>query len=178
MVLAASGSPDQARWKRPLKAIRGSVLALGLIVVLGGTALATGGHGFSAAISSRGTLSEPVHFNTGEVKFQTKGPVQFIRAQAHFDKSIPGQPVSSSGWHAHPGVLLVTVVSGSLVVYEADCSSTTYATGSAFTESGDDAGLVRNESTIDAAVADVTYIVPAGTKVLRIDKPNPGCPQS
>ncbi|MEP6639802.1 MAG: hypothetical protein ABJC39_10675 [Chloroflexota bacterium] len=153
-------------------------MALALTVVFAGTALATGAHGFSASISSRGTLSEPVHYNTGAVKFQTKGAVKFIRAQAHFDKTIPGQPVSSSGWHAHPGVVLVTVVSGSLVVYEADCSSTTYATGSAFTESGHDAGLVRNESTTDEAVVDVTYIVPAETAVLRIDKPNPGCPQS
>jgi quercetin dioxygenase-like cupin family protein len=154
------------------KAIRFPLLAVALIVVFAGTVLATGASGFHPTILSRGTLSEPVHYNTGAVKFQTKGSVDFVRATVTFDA--PG----SSGWHAHPGVVLVNVVSGSLVEYRADCSSTTYAAGSAFTESGDDAGLVRNESTETPAVASVTYIVPTGTpnSGLRIDKDNPGCP--
>ena len=156
------------------KAVRSPLLALALIVVFAGTVLATGASGFHPSILSRGTLSEPVHFNTGEVKFQTKGSVDFVTATVNFDA--PG----SSGWHAHPGVVLVTVASGSLVVYDDHCSATVHAAGSAFTESGDDAGLVRNESTTTPAVVYVTYLVPAGTpnSGLRIDKDNPGCPQS
>ncbi|MEP6468888.1 MAG: cupin [Chloroflexota bacterium] len=145
---------------------------MAIIVVFAGTALATDGIGFSLSVLSRGTLSESVHYNTGAVKLQTKGPVDFVRADATFD------PLGSSGWHAHPGVVLVTVVSGSLVAYAADCSSTPYAAGSAFTESGDAAGLVRNEDTTTPAVVHVTFIVPAGTTALKIDKPNPGCPQN
>ncbi len=156
------------------KAIRSPLLALALIVVFAGTVLATDSRGFQSSVLSRGTLSEPVHFNTGAVKFQTKGSVVFVTATATF--AAPG----SSGWHAHPGVVLVTVVSGSLVEYAADCSSTTYGAGSAFTESGNNAGLVRNESTTTPAVVNITFIVPTGTpnSGLRIGKDNPGCPQN
>jgi quercetin dioxygenase-like cupin family protein len=154
------------------KAIRSPVLALALIVAFAGGVLATTATGFHPTLLSRGTLSESVHYNTGAVKFQTKGPVDFVTQTITFDA--PG----SSGWHAHPGVVLVTVVSGSLVRYDEHCSATAIAAGSAFTESGADAGLVRNESTTTPAVVYVTFIVPKGTTALRIDKSNPGCPQN
>jgi hypothetical protein len=38
--------------------------------------------------------------------------------------------------------------------------------------------MVRNESETTPAVNYVTFIVPAGTTALRIDKANPGCPQN
>lgn len=79
-----------------------------------------------------------------------------------------------------PGVVLVTVASGTLVRYDEHWSPTEHIAGSAssaFIESGDHAGLVRNESTT-LAVVYVSYIVPVGTldADLRIDKNNPGCP--
>jgi len=154
------------------KAIRSPLLALALIVVFAGTVLATAASGLTLTTLSRGTLSEPVHFNTGEVKFQTKGSVDVVTLT--ITQVAPG----SSGWHAHPGVVFVTVASGSVVKYDANCTATAYAAGSAFTEAGDNAVLVRNESTTTAAVLYVTEIVPAGTTALRIDKPNPGCPQN
>jgi quercetin dioxygenase-like cupin family protein len=155
-------------------AIRSPLLALALIVVFAGTVLATAASGFHPTLLSRGTLSEPVHFNTGAVKFETKGSVDLITQTVTFDA--PG----SSGWHAHPGVFFVTIASGSVVHYDADCTATVYAAGSAFAESGDDALLVRNESTTIPAVIYVTLIVPTGTLPadVRIDKANPGCPQN
>ena len=166
------------------KALRSPLLALALIVVFAGTALATlASSNFVPTPLSRGTLSGPVHFNTGAVKFQTKESVDFVTATVtiglpHCSASTSPTCAGSSGWHAHPGVVLVTVKSGSVVDYQADCSATVYAAGSAFVESGDGAGLVRNETTTTPAVVYVTYIVPAGTTVLRIDKLNPGCPQN
>ncbi len=154
------------------KAIRSPLLAMALIVVFAGTVLATAASGFHPTLLSRGTLSESVHYNTGAVKFQTKGSVDFVTQAITFDAP------SSSGWHAHPGVVLVTIASGSLVRYDEHCSATVYAAGSAFAESGHDAGLVRNESTTTPAVVYVTFLVPAGTTALRIDKDNPGCPQN
>lgn len=63
--------------------------------------------------------------------------------------------------------------------YDAHCTPTVYPAGSAFVESGGHPGLVRNESTITAAVVHVTYVVPAGTSNpdLRVDQANPGCTQ-
>lgn len=86
--------------------------------------------------------------------------------------------IVSSGWHTHPGVVLVTVASGTLVRYEADCSATTYTAGDAFTEAGDHAALVRNEAPSIPAVVNVTYVVPAGTRALPQDADNPGCAQN
>lgn len=150
-------------------------LLLPLIVVLGvvalaGTALATPAIGFNGTILSRATLSESVNFNTGEVKFKTKGAVDITHQTITID------PGATSGWHTHPGVVLVTVKQGSLVRYHGDCAATVAAAGSAFAESGDRAGLVRNESTTTAVVY-VTYITPVGA-ALRVDAPNPGCPQN
>ena len=156
------------------KALRSPVLALVLIVVFAGTALATISSGLSASILSRGTVAEKVHFNTGEVKFQTKESVDLVT------QTITFAAPSSTGWHAHPGVVLVTVASGSVVRYDEHCSPKVYTAGSAssaFIESGDHAGLVRNEGA-GPAVVYVTYVVPQGTSVLRIEKANPDCPQS
>lgn len=152
--------------------VRSPLVALALVLALAGTALATGASGLSPTTFSRGTVNDRVHFNTGAIKFQTKEATDLVTQTITF-----GAP-STSGWHAHPGVVLVTVASGSLVRYDESCAATVYPTGSAFVESGDHAGLVRNESSTTPAIVYVTYIVSAGTTALRIDKPNPGCSQS
>jgi hypothetical protein len=153
----------QSRWSLPLGAA--------LVVVFAGTALATSSSGMSVTALLRGTLSESIHLNVGDVKFQTKAPVDLVTRGITFAVG------ATSGWHSHPGIVLVTVVSGSLVVYGADCSSEPIPAGTVFVESGDEPGLVRNEGSIDA-VTSATFIVPAGTpnSGLRIDRDNPGCP--
>lgn len=151
------------------KAIRSPLLALALIPMLAGSVLATPARDFTPTPLARGTLTESVHFNSGEVKFQTKGPVDFATNMVTI---LPG---GSSGWHFHPGVTLVSVASGSVVRYDAHCTATVFAAGSAFVESGDHPLLVRNE-TATPAVNIVTFLVPAGVAT-RIDSPNPGCPQ-
>ena len=155
--------------------IRSPLLALALIVVFAGTVLATSSSGFHASTLARGTMSESVQFNTGAVKFQTKDPVDFVTVTATID------PLGSSGWHAHPGVLLVTVASGTETFYDEHCSATVHTAGTAsasFVESGDEPFVAHNESATTPVVVYITYIVPAGTTALRIDKANPGCPQN
>lgn len=148
---------------------------LPLIIVLGlgafaGAAIATPATGFNPTVLSRATLKESVNYNTGEVKFKTKGAVDITHQTITID------PGATSGWHTHPGVVLVTVKQGSLVRYDDHCSATVTAAGHAFTESGDHAGLVRNEGTT-TVVVHVTYVTPVGA-ALRVDAPNPGCPQN
>ena len=155
-------------------AMRSPLLALALIVVFAGTVLATSASGFHPQLLSRGTLNHPVHFNTGAVRLKTKGSVDFVTTTVTIDA------LGSSGWHRHPGVVLVTVASGSLTEYDEHCAATVHAAGTSFAESGDDATLVRNESTTTPAVVYVTYLVRTRTPAtgLRIDMANPGCPQS
>jgi hypothetical protein len=154
--------------------LRSPLLATILVLMFAGTAFATVASNFSPTLTSRGTLNHDMHINTDAIKFQTKGDVDLVTATVNFGAS------GSSGWHSHPGIVLVTVQSGSLVVYDATCAATNQPAGSAFVESGDSPLLVRNESTTTGATVLVTYIEPAGTpnSGLRIDRSNPGCPQS
>ncbi len=149
--------------------MRGLLMTVALFVLVGGTVFATHGPGVHGTILSRATLTESVHFNTGDIKFQTKAPVKF------FTQTITFGANSTSGWHAHPGVVMVSVTDGVLRHYASDCSYETVSAGEAFVESGDHAGLVNS---VSGAVVHVTYVVPDGTPNmdLRIDRPNPGCP--
>lgn len=154
-------------------AIRSPLLALALIAIFAGTVLATTASGFTATLLSRGAVSDPVHsYNTREVKLKTKAPVDVATASVTID------PLGSSGWHEHPGIVLVTVKSGTVTFYRDNCSPTTYAPGTSFIETfGNGPGLARNESSTTPAVLYATYIVPTGA-ALRIDAANPGCSQS
>ena len=86
------------------------------------------------------------------------------------------QAGGQTGWHSHPGPSLITVTKGTLTVYKADCTSTTYSAGESFTDIG--CGDVHNvvnetgEEAIDVAV----QIVPHGA-MRRIEVDDPGCPQ-
>jgi quercetin dioxygenase-like cupin family protein len=80
-----------------------------------------------------------------------------------------------TGWHTHPGPSLITVVAGTLTVYEgATCTKKVYAAGQSFTDIGcGDIHLVRNEGSVTAMDVAV-QIVPAG-QPRRIDAPAPSC---
>ena len=155
---------------RRMRVARGASLATALLALLVSSVLATGANGFHGTPLARGTTAASMQFNMGVVKFQTKGPVDFAHATVTID------PLGHSGWHSHPGVVLVTVASGTVTFYDADCSFNVYPAGSSFVESNGATGLARNTSSTTPAVVYVTYIVPAGAPALRIDQPDPGCP--
>ena len=110
-------------------------------------------------------FDNPVQLNSDRVKFQTKGPT-VVRVQ----KVVIG-PGGYSGWHHHPGIVIVAVASGAVTVWHSDCSSKTYGpggpNGAVFIEGGDDPGQVTNASaTVEARVV-VTFVAPS--TVFRID---------
>ncbi len=161
------------------KAIRITLLALALSAVLTGTALATGAVGFTSQLLAQGTTAGSVNFEIHsrthpkkEIEFETKGAVIIRTAQ---NIIVPG---GSSGWHSHPGIVLVTVKVGTVTFYNDECSSNVYPAGTSFVErEGDGPGLARNEGTVDAVVV-ATFIAFPGTTVFRVDDANPGCPES
>jgi quercetin dioxygenase-like cupin family protein len=155
-----------------MRATLSTSFATAVLALVVGTAFATGAGGFHGTPLARGTTDGPQQFNIGSIKFQTKGRVDFAHATVTID------PLGTSGWHSHPGVVLVTVASGTVTFYTADCSFNTYPAGASFVESNGATGLARNESASTPAVVYVTYIVPAGAPALRIDQSNPGCAQA
>jgi len=108
-------------------------------------------------------------------------------------------PGGTSGWHSHPGPVLVIVKTGTITFYRAGkhggqngddanghngpneptCSRTDYPAGSAFVEvpAPGHVMLAKNEGSTEATVT-ATYFAPPGA-ALRIDRPWPGgnCPQ-
>ena len=73
--------------------------------------------------------------NSDRIKFQTKGPTDVRVATVEIG------PGGYSGWHHHPGLVIVTVLSGEVTFTNSDCSSKTYGpglpNGAVFAEGGD-----------------------------------------
>jgi len=159
------------------------LIALGLIVVVA-PARATPSCGFAST-----NLLAPVpagHFASGllnlaceseipkwELEMKVKGDSDLYVVQNTW------QPGGRTGWHTHPGPSLITVIEGTLTVYDAadrTCAPKTYTVGQSFTDigCGDIHNIVNN--TAAEAKTVVVQIVPAG-QPRRIDKPAPGnCP--
>jgi len=112
------------------------------------------------------------HVNSDRVKFQTKDATD-VRVQ----RLVFG-PNSYSGWHHHPGLVLVTVESGSVTLWQSDCSSTTYGPGlpdgAVFVEGGDEP--VQATSTTGAVNYVVLVAPSADPSVFRIEDDPISCP--
>jgi hypothetical protein len=125
-----------------------------------------------------------------------------IKAQDNTDIAVSNvvvAPGGTSGWHSHPGPVLVIVKTGTITFYRAGkhggqngddengdngknagtCSRTVYPAGSAFVEvpAPGHVMLAKNEGSTETTVT-ATYFAPPGA-ALRIDQPWPGgdCPQ-
>jgi quercetin dioxygenase-like cupin family protein len=139
--------------------------------LMGGTALATPGVGILAGpVHARGTVpdSQIVNSKSG-IHLKTKGSVDFVTQQIR----IAGG--GSTGWHSHPGPVLVTVKAGALrLIYANDesCEGTVYRAGQSFIDRGDqNVHNARNESLVNEVELWATYLVPGepGTTPFRID---------
>jgi len=74
-------------------------------------------------------------------------------------------PEGTSGWHTHPGPVIVSVAEGELVVVnERDCIPRTYTAGQAFIDPGQgNVHIASNPSPTEGAVAYATFLgVPVG----------------
>ncbi len=155
-----------------MKGRRLTVFVVGVVALaLIGCALATPPSGFSPTTFLRATIGankkhEGIKAYAGHIKLHTKGPTDVTF------QTITVAPGGSSGWHSHPGIVLVGVQSGTLTRYDEHCRTTLYSAGTGFVEFGDHPALVRN-NTSAPVVLYVTYISPKSATALRIDKPQP-----
>lgn len=75
------------------------------------------------------------------------------------------EPGGTSGWHTHPGPVIVSVAEGEIeLVNEDDCATRAYSAGEAFVAPGQgNVHVATNASDTDGAVAYVTWLgVPEG----------------
>ena len=79
-----------------------------------------------------------------------------------------------SGWHFHPGVVIVVVESGTVTTHDASCQTVAYGAHQSFVESGTEPFMVSNESKTETAVDVATQVAPAGGP-FRIEDDPPPC---
>jgi quercetin dioxygenase-like cupin family protein len=156
-----------------MKFYRKLIIGLGTVTVIaaaGATiALANTGTLITTTIlGHRATLSDSVQVNQDRIKFQTKDATDVLVQTITFDTH------GTSGWHFHPGVVIVVVESGQVTTHDANCQTATYGPHQSFVESGTEPFMVSNESATDKAVVYATLVVPAGSP-FRIETAPPAC---
>jgi quercetin dioxygenase-like cupin family protein len=154
------------------------LLAVTGVCVLAGAALATPPSGIvSATVVARAGFVEPV-----DMKFKVDGQQQEVihvrDAQQTVMQQIVIGPGGSTGWHTHPGPVVVLIKAGELTLYSGDdptCTGRTYSAGQAFIDSGQGhVHIGRNLSLSQNAELWVTYFdVPPGGP-FRLDAAAPG----
>src|SRR5262245_53181822 len=150
-----------------------TAVVAGLLVITG-VALATPGIGILGIVHARGTNADELNIHSAEgIKLKTQGPVDFVTQQ------ITIAPGGKTGWHSHPGPVLVTVKSGALTLVYADdptCAGRTYTAGESFVDRGvETVHTARNLGTTPVELW-ATYLVPGAPGApFRIDASDPGC---
>lgn len=89
-----------------------------------------------------------------------------------FHQDLVVGPGGSTGWHRHPGLLLITVKEGAIDFYDKDCRKRTYAAGQSFTESAEPHNVFNRGS--ENARLFAAYIVKKG-EPRRIESERPAC---
>lgn len=154
-VMPGRRTRGRLRWSRAA----GAVLLL-LAVLLAGSASASPGAGTVGTVLGSGSLK-------GRLHIATKGRSDFVFQEVRIE------PGGHTGWHSHPGTLLVVVRSGTLTSVTADCRSRTYVAGQAFVETRR-VHKGRNLSSSEPVELLVTYVNPAGA-ALRTEADPPQC---
>lgn len=124
-----------------------------------------------------GTLSSPVKAKHDGITFKTADDVKVRTFTLTYAVG------SYSGWHQHPGIVIATVVSGTVVQRVGCQEPRIWTAGQTFTEVAPHyvSNLYRSQSPgAVPAVLSITQIYPADLDVsaLREDRPAPHCRKS
>ena len=151
--------------------IASTVLAASVI----GAAMATPIVGLTSPFLSIGTDDAPIsthavtqtpdgdYFN---VSLTTDGPSNISFQE--FALAAGGH----NGWHTHPGMVAVTVVSGTVQWYDHDCKPTIYKAGDSWTE-GSRVHYFKNIGTGTAQLTAI-FVIAKGA-AYRVDQAAPAC---
>ena len=103
----------------------------------------------------------------------------WVRGATDFvQQDVALEPGGFSGWHSHPGPVLITVKTGTATWYSAanpNCAPIVYPTGSAFIEPANVHHNVYNQGSTDLELLD-TYLVPKGMATRQEQPQPPECP--
>ena len=146
-----------------------TILAITLASAIHAPATASPGAGVTPETYVTATLLEDVAINHDRVKVQTKDTVT-VRVQ-----KLTFAPGARTGWHHHPGAVVVAVQSGLVTLTDGNCVTKTYGPGSpdgsVFVEGHDDG---HEASSASGATVFVTYLAPEA--VFRVEDAAQSCP--
>lgn len=134
----------------------------------------TPGSGVTPTIIARG--------NIGAFHVQSRFEKYTIELKTHDDtdvqvRSAVAVPGSYSGWHTHPGPVILVIKTGTLTLYDAanpSCTPRVYSAGSAFFE-GTTPHNVKNEGVVAVEYATIFFVPKNGPTRIEADFP-PNCP--
>jgi quercetin dioxygenase-like cupin family protein len=161
----------RVRFNKKLCVVMVCLLALPVVV------MATPGGGFVFNFVNRFTadsdkMHEHAHNQGWSAELEINGATDFVQQDAML------APGGFSGWHSHPGVVLVTIKSGTATEYSADdptCSPIVHPTGSAWVESPTHRHFLVNNGSTNLEIL-ATYLLPKGSPT-RVEEPQPSqCP--
>ena len=120
--------------------------------------------------------------NIGAFHVQSKFEKYNIELKTHDDTDIQVRsaialPGSYSGWHTHPGPVILVIKTGTLTLYDASdptCEPKVYPAGTAFFE-GTTTHNVKNEGAVTVEYATIFFVPKNGPTRIEADFPT-NCP--
>jgi hypothetical protein len=153
--------------------------AVAALTLVSGPAQATPPSGIvSATVWARAAFADAVDLKLKVNEGNGEAVLHAEDLQDTVMQSIVFGPGGQTGWHSHPGPVVVLVKAGELTLYSADdptCSGRTFSAGQAFIDRGSGhVHLARNLSLAQNTEIWVTYFdVPPGAP-FRTDAADPG----
>jgi quercetin dioxygenase-like cupin family protein len=154
-----------------------SLTVAAVCTALAGAVLATPATGIlSATVVARGGFPDPV-----DIKFKIDDGRQEVihvpGARETVVQQIVIGPGGQTGWHSHPGPVVVLIKSGTLTLYSGEhgCEARAYSAGQAFVDSGQGhVHLAANRSATENVELWATYFDVPPQGAFRLDAANPG----
>jgi hypothetical protein len=159
------------------RALVAAAIGAGFLLAVG-AALATPGVGILGPVQAKGTLA-PNSGNAFVLNSKSGVHLKALGSTGVVTQKITIAKGGNTGWHSHPGPVLVTVQSGSVQLFYANdtaCQGIVYTAGESFVDRGDENVHIAYASPFDGAELWATYFVPGGdpSALFRLDAPDPG----
>jgi len=141
-------------------------VVIGAVFLSSNAVTASPAVGFTVKLLAKGTLSQPVEIERLGIQFSTDGATDLYVQQVDI------APGGRSGWHEHPGLVMVAVATGAVVVTVGCKARQQFSAGQTFVEPPLTPILVENASSTSPAQNFASLVVPAG-RAPRIELPGP-----
>jgi len=119
----------------------------------------------SAPVLARASFADPTDLKF-KIKGQSQEVIQVNNAQETVIQQVIIAPGGHTGWHSHPGPVVVLIKSGQMSFYDSEdptCTVRTYSAGEAFIDSGQGhVHIARNEGSVNLELWATYFDVPAG----------------